>query len=318
MSSVFTELGSSCSEYAAHLDQAHHEIIHELEVLLAQTVAIESLGAIAGFFTAGIGELAGQAIETARLTAAAAKIRGIIEALIAAARAVAASIGRLAARATDILTQLEKLEGTGVVRSAVVSAAKTATGATRAIDSGTAAFRVPAWARPELARATDSAALRSDLLSKNVPKEIADEAARNNPYEGMSPNKVVDNYFDSTKKSWSYPANDGFAGAPTASTAIPRGATLDRIGGEGGKFLGDAGESYTGRALAPGASGQYHTYVGTGRSVEGWEVRSGPAVGAFDQPGGANQWLVVNTLDKDAHVPVADLVQRGMLRAIPR
>lgn len=117
LSSVFTELGSSCSEYAAHLDQAHHEIIHELEVLLAQTVAIEAVSAIAGFFTAGIGELAGQAVETARLTAAAAKIRGIIEALIAAARAVAASIGRVAGRAGELLSKLKPMEEGAVTRA---------------------------------------------------------------------------------------------------------------------------------------------------------------------------------------------------------
>ncbi|WP_299575263.1 hypothetical protein [uncultured Williamsia sp.] len=122
LSSVFTELGSSCSEYASHLDQAHHEIIHELEVLLAQTVAIEAVSAIAGFFTAGIGEFAGQAVETARLSAAAAKIRAIIEALIAAARAVAASIGRVAGRAGELLSKLKPMEEGAVKRATSASA----------------------------------------------------------------------------------------------------------------------------------------------------------------------------------------------------
>ena len=95
-----------------------HEIIHELEVLLAQTVAIESISAIAGFFTAGIGEFAGQAVESARLAAAAAKIRGIIEALIAAARAVAASIGRVAGRAGELLSKLKPIEESTIKRAA--------------------------------------------------------------------------------------------------------------------------------------------------------------------------------------------------------
>ena len=135
LSSVFTELGSSCSEYAAHLDQAHHEIIHELEVLLAQTVAIEAVSAIAGFFTAGIGELAGQAVETARLTAAAAKIRGIIEALIAAARAVAASIGRVAGRAGELLSKLKPMEE-GAVKQAARSTEKAAGDASHGSEHG--------------------------------------------------------------------------------------------------------------------------------------------------------------------------------------
>lgn len=122
LSSVFTELGSSCSEYAAHLDQAHHEIIHELEVLLAQTVAIEAVSAIAGFFTAGIGELAGQAVETARLTAAANRIRGIIEGLIAAARVVASKVGEVAAKAVRVSVDAAKAAQSPVTRAATAVA----------------------------------------------------------------------------------------------------------------------------------------------------------------------------------------------------
>ncbi|MBT0566056.1 hypothetical protein [Williamsia sp. CHRR-6] len=126
LASVFTDLGSSCAQYAAHLDQAHHDIIHELEVLLAQTVAIETVSALVGVFTAGTGELAGQAVEAGRLAAAAAKIRRIIEALIETARAVAASIGRVAGRASELLSKLKPMEEAAVKR---VGAATEAEGA---------------------------------------------------------------------------------------------------------------------------------------------------------------------------------------------
>lgn len=90
LSSVFTQIGSSCSEYAAHLDEAHHEILSELNSLITQTVAIEAAGAVFAVFTGGLDEIAAQAAVAARIATAAAKIRRIIEVLIEAARAVAA------------------------------------------------------------------------------------------------------------------------------------------------------------------------------------------------------------------------------------
>lgn len=86
LSSVLTQIGGSCGEYAAHLDQAHHEILSELKDLIIQTAAIEAGGAVLAFFTAGLDEIAAQAAVAARIAIVAARIRRIIEVLIEAAR----------------------------------------------------------------------------------------------------------------------------------------------------------------------------------------------------------------------------------------
>jgi hypothetical protein len=68
--------------------------------------------------------------------------------------------------------------------------------------------------------------------------------------------------------------------------------------------------------MAPGAGAQYHTYEGTGVGVPpgtDWVVQYGPAKAAFGQPGGANQWVVIDLSTGDA-VPARDLVVAGMLR----
>ena len=72
----------------------------------------------------------------------------------------------------------------------------------------------------------------------------------------------------------------------------------------------------TSRALTPATSGLSNVYEGTGRSFEGYEVRTGPAVEAFDQSGGATQWLVVNTLERNAKVSAQQLVEDGLLRIV--
>ncbi|WP_343996552.1 hypothetical protein [Williamsia deligens] len=182
LSSVFTELGSSCSEYAAHLDKAHHEIIHELEVLLAQTVAIEAVSAIAGFFTAGIGELAGQAVETARLTAAANRIREIIQALIAAARTAAAAVGRVAAEAGRVAAEAAKAAGSQASRAVAEAAEATGTQAANAARSTSAMTSkavdaVRSTGAAAASKATD-AAHTAGTLAANTARSTGDLASK--------------------------------------------------------------------------------------------------------------------------------------------
>ncbi|MGZ8178908.1 WXG100-like domain-containing protein [Williamsia sp. SKLECPSW1] len=211
LSSVFTELGSSCSDYAAHLDQAHHEIIHELEVLLAQTVAIESLGAIAGFFTAGIGELAGQAIETARLTAAANRIREIIEALIAAARTVAAAVGRVAGEAGRIAAEASKAASAQVSKAAVQAAKSTGNLAGKAAESTKALGSKAGQAAPGFAKEAALAA----------PKNFATGAGMEAAKEGVVSIDTGHNHMDLTKI--------GTQGAIGTVTSPAAGRIADRI-----------------------------------------------------------------------------------------
>lgn len=88
------------------------------------------------------------------------------------------------------------------------------------------------------------------------------------------------------------------------------------MGSNGGGFMADEGAPMADRAMAPGAAAQYHRYEGTGVAVpddENWVVQHGPAKSAFGQPGGANQWVVID-LDTGKPVPVIELLRAGMLR----
>jgi hypothetical protein len=110
--------------------------------------------------------------------------------------------------------------------------------------------------------------------------------------------------------------NNGFAGEPVSTDAIPKGQQLDRIGPDTGAFMAQQGAPLGERGMAPGAGAQYHTYEGTGVEVPpgtDWVVQYGPAKPAFGQPGGANQWVVIDLSTGDA-VPARDLVVAGMLR----
>lgn len=87
---------------------------------------------------------------------------------------------------------------------------------------------------------------------------------------------------------------------------VPAGLELDR-----GKRL-----SVVVPRDAPGVATEYHRIVGTGRSVPDdmpWEVRHGPVKGAFGQPGGAPQWVVVNKFD-GTPIPVEMLILKRVVR----
>lgn len=78
------------------------------------------------FFTAGLDEVAAQAAVAARIAMVAAKIRRIIEALIEAARVVAAAVRGFAGKALEILGKLKPLLEAGVqkAKAAVVKGAQ--------------------------------------------------------------------------------------------------------------------------------------------------------------------------------------------------
>jgi len=116
LSSVLTQIGGSCGDYAAHLDQAHHEILSELNNLIIQTAAIEAGGAVLAFFTVGLDEIAAQAAVAARIATVAARIRRIIEVLIEAARAVATAVRGFGGQALAILGKLKPLIEAGAKR----------------------------------------------------------------------------------------------------------------------------------------------------------------------------------------------------------
>ncbi|HEX5495989.1 MAG TPA: hypothetical protein VFX70_15580 [Mycobacteriales bacterium] len=103
-------LASACTQLAGHIDQAHHDIEHELVSLLEWTVGIEAGGAILGAITFGSADVGAQAVEAGRIAVTAAKIAEIIRTLVAAARTVAETVsgvlgrvGRIAARLRPVL-----------------------------------------------------------------------------------------------------------------------------------------------------------------------------------------------------------------------
>ena len=165
----------------------------------------------------------------------------------------------------------------------------------------------------------------------------ADEVAR--LQAGGVPSHVTDGYdpfagrtVDQYKDEFTVPGHDGlprwdwdgqaphngFAEPPSVTDRIPEGHLLDRLGSDGGAFMADDGASLSTRSMPPGVASQYHQYVGTGEPIPpdlNAEVRHGPAGGAFGQPGGANQWVVVDKTTGE-EIPVQILRQRGIIDAI--
>jgi hypothetical protein len=171
------------------------------------------------------------------------------------------------------------------------------------------------WHQAQLARAESPEQLVRDLMEHGCPREIA-ESALHGPYDGMTAQDVLNKFWDPLKNTWDWPKHDGFAdGKWETARSIPTDVRLDRIGevsDERGDFMGAAGDSYPQRSLAPGASGDYHAFHGTGKQLpEGWEVRYGKVGEAFGQPGGGTQWIVVDNNKKI--VLIKWLIENGYL-----
>ncbi len=85
------------------------------------------------------------------------------------------------------------------------------------------------------------------------------------------------------------------------------GADLDRIGGEGGQYLGvPVGVAWRRRSLAPYSLGlAVHRYEVTGALPEGWSVEVSTIAPALGQPGGGTQVRFIDAQGQP--VSVADL-----------
>ncbi|VBA44285.1 Outer membrane channel protein CpnT [Mycobacterium attenuatum] len=174
---------------------------------------------------------------------------------------------------------------------------------------------LPWYRLQQLELAQSPERLVRDLLDRGCPRDIA-ESASHSPYAGMSLQELIDAYWDSGNRTWKWPLHDGFAdGKWEVAHSIPEQLTLDRIGevsAERGDFMGNVGDSYPQRALAPGTTGDYHIFKGTGKTLpEGWELRFGSVAAEFGQPGGGTQWVVVD--EKGQKVLIEVLLRRGYL-----
>ena len=171
------------------------------------------------------------------------------------------------------------------------------------------------WHQAQLTLAEAPQRLMDDLLKHGCPRDIA-ESALHSPYEGMSAQDILNRFWDPVKGTWDWPESKGFLnGKWETARSIPETLHLDRIGEVSdtrGDFMGAAGDSYPGRGLAPGSSGDYHRFHGTGKELpEGWEVRYGAVADAFGQPGGGTQWVVVD--NNGEIVLIHDLIEDGYL-----
>ncbi|MDM3976047.1 glycohydrolase toxin TNT-related protein [Mycobacterium marseillense] len=172
------------------------------------------------------------------------------------------------------------------------------------------------WHQAQLALAESPEQLVKDLIEHGCPRELAESAGAHSPYAGMTAQEILNKWWDPAKGTWDWPKVDGFAdGIYDTTRSIPKDTSLDRIGevsDDKGDFMGAVGDSYPDRGLAPGSSGDYNRFHGTGKELpEGWEVRYGKVGDAFGQSGGGTQWMVVDKSGK--YVLIKWLLENGYL-----
>ncbi|GAB4587642.1 WXG100-like domain-containing protein [Nocardia sp. IFM 10818] len=89
---IYQLVGDACGEYAQHLDDAHHEILEELQEFAVEFVAGEVAFAVLAPVTAGLSEVVGNTAMAARIAVKARRIATIIANLATRARAIATRI----------------------------------------------------------------------------------------------------------------------------------------------------------------------------------------------------------------------------------
>jgi hypothetical protein len=156
------------------------------------------------------------------------------------------------------------------------------------------------------------------LAEGGVPHKVLD---RYDPLAGRTPEDFAREFAisDSDGKlrwDWDNQApNNGFAGIPQESNHIPQDLRLDRIGPNGGGFMSPEGTPLAERATPPGLAAQYHLFESTGEPIppdKDWVVLHGPAKDAFGQPGGGEQWVVIDR-ETGESVSVEELKRQGMI-----
>ncbi len=111
LSAAYHSMSMACNDYARYLDDAHSQVIDELESLLEWTAGLEIGGAGLAVVTAGISEAAANAALAARCAAVAARVGGILVRLIELAGEAAQAIANALARVIEISQKLKALLG---------------------------------------------------------------------------------------------------------------------------------------------------------------------------------------------------------------
>ncbi len=109
LSAAYNSMSTACNDYARHLDDAHSQVIDELESLLEWTAGLEIGGAALAFVTAGISEAAANTALAARCAVVAARVGSILVRLIELADGVAQAIVNALARVIEISRKLKTL-----------------------------------------------------------------------------------------------------------------------------------------------------------------------------------------------------------------
>jgi hypothetical protein len=104
-------LSRACSDFAGYIDQAHHDVEHELISLAEWTAGIEAAGAFFGALTFGAAEVPAQGVEAGRIAATAARVGNIIAHLIDLAGAVAETISGIVTRVAEVCQRLKAILG---------------------------------------------------------------------------------------------------------------------------------------------------------------------------------------------------------------
>ncbi|WP_244970684.1 glycohydrolase toxin TNT-related protein [Gordonia jinghuaiqii] len=301
-----------CNGFATQVRETREQIGELVEDLACELLVAAAIGIALVLVTSGLSSVLATAAGFAKATHTGARIAGVIRVLATAAGQVARPVAYVLDPVAAAAGDLGALMG---ARAAMFSM-RMSTGSVRAAELAAALEKIPSWAHDELKRAADPDLLRRSLEAGGVPKNMIDDAIANNPYRNLTPQQILNRYWDDGRGSWAYPPNHGFAGDYHVSDHIPAGTRLDRIGDGGGGFMGREGDSYGARALQPGKAGPYAEYVGTGQPLpKDWELRHGEVAEAFGQPGGGKQWVVVDRLT-EKEVSVDRLVDAEVVKPV--
>ena len=132
LAGVYDDLADACSDYAHHLDEAHHRILEEIHSFIEWTLAIEAAGGLLAVVTLGASEVVAQGAELERAKVTGSAIAAVIDGLRAAVAALGVTLRGVEARLAVVAEQarvvmIRRVEAAGVVRPGVagVEAART-------------------------------------------------------------------------------------------------------------------------------------------------------------------------------------------------
>lgn len=139
----------------------------------------------------------------------------------------------------------------------------------------------------------------------------------NHRFGGKTADEFLDEFYDSAKKQWRYPDNDGFHKGTTHLVEIHKtsyGGFLDRFGSEWGAYLAPVGTKWEERAMPPSSLDtpphaprfNYHRY----KIMGNFKAHVGKILPGFGQPGGGEQIM----LPKGKKVK--DLIAAGILEEV--